>query len=391
MKKIFGWTGLKQIPFLLLYGILSLLFLTLVFEIAFRFQIVDTYSPELRSYNRPQDLTGSDGRPTMLVMGDSFTAGTATYVNILRGQLPDYRVINAGIPGTGIIEAAIIAPRRFQQFSPAVFIYQVYVGNDLFDITHPVNWATISPARNLYWGLSNYFRSLGFLNYRLGQRFASAHEIISGRKPGLPQPKELPLTGEKERAGASLLSERKPDLPQAADLPARYEAEPFSAAAYTERSKIQLQADPWLLDKQVGATGEKEGDFETFLRKLKDLTSHCPSDQCQTYLLVIPHCSQLNAKYLDNFKRLGGRVRNEGAIQENEYPFIRKLRLAVAPRPGLTVLNPLEYLRRREALGEPVYFQHDEHLTPAGQKAIADFLVSESGIRLAPKRTGSQP
>jgi hypothetical protein len=376
---------------LLLYGILSLLFLALVFEFAFRFQLVDTYSPELRSFNRPKDLAGGDGRPAMLVMGDSFTAGNATYVSILRAKLPDYRVVNAGIPGTGIIEAAIIAPRRFRQHSPAVFIYQVYVGNDLFDITHPVNWAAIPPARNLYWGLSNVFRSLGFLNYRLGQRFATAHEILSGREPGLPRPRENPVKGGKERDHGTIPAGREPGLPQAADLPVHHKAEPFSVAAYTERSKIQLLADPWLLDKQINVSGERERDFETFLRELRELISYCRRDRCQTHILVIPHCSQLNAKYLDNFKRLGGKIRKENEIQNNEYPFIRKLRSAVAPGSGVTILNPLEYLRKREASGEPMYFQNDEHLTPAGQKAIADFLLAEAGIEGSPKRASAQP
>jgi hypothetical protein len=43
--------------------------------------------------------------------------------------------------------------------------------------------------------------------------------------------------------------------------------------------------------------------------------------------------------------------------------------------PGITVLNPIEYLRRQEERGEPMYFQNDDHLTPAGQRAIADFLI----------------
>ena len=45
--------------------------------------------------------------------------------------------------------------------------YQVYVGNDLFDIRYPTNWHTISPARNIYWFLANHLRVVGYLNYRL--------------------------------------------------------------------------------------------------------------------------------------------------------------------------------------------------------------------------------
>ena len=161
--KIPNWVRLRKITSFLVYGILCLVFMGSAFEIFYRLQIVDTYSPELRSYNRPIDLKGRDNRSILLAMGDSFTAGNETYPNILRDKLPNYVVINSGITGTSIIEAAIVAPKRFQQFSPAVFIYQIYVGNDLFDITHPVNWATISLARNVYWTMSNYFKIIDFL------------------------------------------------------------------------------------------------------------------------------------------------------------------------------------------------------------------------------------
>jgi len=319
------------------------------FEIFYRLQIVDTYSPELRSYNSPTDLAGSGNRSILLTMGDSFTAGNETYPNILRDKLPNYVVINSGITGTSIIEAAIVAPNRFRQFSPTVFIYQFYVGNDFFDITHPVNWATIPFVRNMYWTMSNYFRSFAFLNYRLAQ-YETVHRILSGQKT-------RPL----QAADASSFSE--PDI--------------FSLEAYTQRPKINLQADPWLLEKHINVTGGREADYEIFLQKLTELTSYCMSGRCQTYILVIPHCSQINAKYLNNFKQLGARFSNEGDIQKSEYPFITILRQAVASMSDVTVLNPIDYLRRREELGEPMYFQNDDHLTPAGHHAIANFLLQE--------------
>ena len=169
---------------------------------------------------------------------------------------------------------------------------------------------------------------------------------------------------------------------QAADVSSFSEPDIFSVDAYTHRPKINLQADPWLLEKQINVTGGRERDYEIFLQKLTELTSYCRIGRCQTYILVIPHCSQINTKYLDNFKQLGARFSNEGDIQKSEYPFITKLRQAVASMSDVTVLNPIEYLRGREELGEPMYFQNDDHLTPAGQHAIANFLTSRGeGIR----------
>jgi hypothetical protein len=82
-------------------------------------------------------------------MGDSMTAGTQSYLVILRRYLsPPYRVINAGISGGCALEGALTARGRFAGFSPSVFIYQVYVGNDLFETRHPSNWKAVPPLRN---------------------------------------------------------------------------------------------------------------------------------------------------------------------------------------------------------------------------------------------------
>jgi hypothetical protein len=343
-----------KIIFFILYGILCLSFLVAAFEVIYRFQIIDTYAVELRTNNSQKDLINSDSRPTLLVMGDAFSVGNMSYPSIMSARLPGYRVINGAVSGTGIIDAAIIAPKRFKEFSPSIFIYQVYVGKDLFEITRPVNWNTISVSRNVYWLTSNYLRSLGFLNDRLGKQVSHIREIMSGRNRNVRE------------AGA--------------DQPALYKADSFSVDRYSGRTKLKLRADPWLLDKQIMVRAEREKDFKVFLMKLKELVSYGKADQSKTYILVIPHSCQINNRYLDNTKQLGARFSSEREILKNDYPFIKKLRLAVAGEPGVSVLDPLEYLRKQEAAGELMYLQNDEHLSPAGQKAIADFILNESGI-----------
>ena len=61
-----------------------------------------------------------------------------------------------------------MAPQRFAQFHPSIFLYQVYVGNDLFDIRYPTNWRTISRCEMCI-GSSPTIRIIGYLNYRLRQ------------------------------------------------------------------------------------------------------------------------------------------------------------------------------------------------------------------------------
>src|SRR5215831_21000878 len=140
----------------------------LVLEWLYRSQLVDTYRPELHTLNPPQVLA-PNAKPTLLVMGDSFTASRTSYAGILQDTLQEWRVINAAVSGTGVLQALYMAPKRFAQFYPSVFVYQVYVGNDLFDIRYPTNWRTVSLVRNLYWFLANHLRVIGYLNYRLRQ------------------------------------------------------------------------------------------------------------------------------------------------------------------------------------------------------------------------------
>ena len=69
-----------------------------IVELAYRFQWLDTYRAELRAYNPPDVINGAWKGPTLLAMGDSFTAGTASYPDMLRSLLPGWRIINGENP-----------------------------------------------------------------------------------------------------------------------------------------------------------------------------------------------------------------------------------------------------------------------------------------------------
>jgi hypothetical protein len=131
------------------YLLFVLLVSLAVLEGLYRWQVVDTYSPELRTLNSPEDLS-ADSRPTVLIMGDSFTASSGSYAGILKQMVPQLRIINGGVSGTGVVQAEFMARHRFHAFHPSIFIYQIYVGNDLLDIRYPVNWGgAIGRAKSL--------------------------------------------------------------------------------------------------------------------------------------------------------------------------------------------------------------------------------------------------
>src|SRR5262249_55431605 len=128
-----GQVPMQKTSLLPLMVLVSLGLALLVLEWVYRSQLVDMYRPELHTLNPPQVLA-SNAKTTLLVMGDSFTASRTSYAGILQDTLQEWRMINAAVSGTGVLQALYMAPNRFDQFHPSIFLYQVYVGNDLFDI-----------------------------------------------------------------------------------------------------------------------------------------------------------------------------------------------------------------------------------------------------------------
>jgi hypothetical protein len=317
------------------------------FEILYRLQVVDTYAPELRAYNPASYLDSSDERPTVLLMGDSFTAGAETYPALLRIALPGARFVNGAIPGTGIVQTAIVAGERFARFHPKVFVYQIFVGNDLFDISYPINWMRSSVIRNLYWVVAQQFRSVGFVNYRLGQ------------------------WGSQRRVAGTAWDTTAIDAP-------------FSPASYAPRSRIYLRADPKLIEESALVRGKRADDFAALIKRLHALLARCAAGQCTAFLVVIPDCAQVTQQYLRNSRALGAVISDPPAVQNAEYPFVVQLRTAMLDVPNVTVLNPIEVLRKSEQAGVPVYHSNDGHLNPAGQRALTQFLIPHlaSSLRL---------
>ncbi|MBP7828760.1 MAG: hypothetical protein KA248_02455 [Kiritimatiellae bacterium] len=311
-------------------------------ELAYRRQWVDTYKPELRAYNPPSALGPYDPRETVVILGDSFTAGWGTYPDLLRERLPYLRIVNAGVPGTGIAQARLIARRRLAQFPPRLCIYQLYAGNELFDLRYPSRGEALGPARKAYWAVANRLRFASFLNYRLGQ----------------------------VRHGARLATrpETRPAPPAAAEAP-------FSVEKYDAREKLYLAAEPSLLEDQVLVRGERAHDYGRLMGELRELHALCRARGSRLALLVIPHACQVHPAYLDRMRQLGARFEQPDRMPELEYPFLSGLRAAFEGEADVEIIDALPDLQQAEARGETVYFQNDGHLNARGQRLVADRLA----------------
>ena len=348
--------------------LLSVTLALLSFEVIYRYQLIDTFSGEMRANNPAEVLepNNNEAQKTLLVMGDSFTAHPASFAAMLRACQGTFSVINAGISGTGVIEAVFTAPERFQSAKPSIFIYQVFVGNDLYNIRYPINWSSISPVRNLYWILAENLRSIWYVNYRSGQFAQFLGQSDTGTKD---------LTA----------FWRSAKFESAHRVGEEDAAERFSPEKYTLRDKLMLQADPRILDKQIRVTDDRQTDFQYFLNKLDELFSNCVAGQCRGYVLVIPHQVQLTSNYYENMVALGARFAGMQEILSDDYPFLVKVRdfLAQERFKHIEVLDPLPALRHSELEGKPVYYQNDSHLNHQGDRTLTRFLLEN--LDLNPK------
>ena len=310
----------------------------LAFEVIYRYQVVDFFQPELRSNNRARDL-GDSSRKTLMAMGDSFSTGETCWVGFLRSKLPSYRVITAAVSATGVYESLFMAPRRFREFKPQVFIYQIYLGNDLQDIRRPLNWRTMSPARYAYSFLCSYvgLRSLTFANYRLAQ-------LLHNFMPGKVQAKSS----------------------QSMDPP-------FSLATYLPSAQIYTRAEPSHLEDTVLARGERGRDVATLIAGIKELVSYA-GPECRKYVVVIPDAGQVSDFYLDHLQQIGTRVSQPQELHRDDYPFLARLQEGLADQ-GIQVLNPLPLFQRQEQHGQRLYYANDPHLKPVGQSLLGEFIL----------------
>jgi hypothetical protein len=79
-----------------------------------------------------------DSRPTILFLGDSFVWGfnvedNERFTELLRPELPDYRIVNAGVAGYGTDQAYLLARRIWDAVKPDIVVLMFCVENDRKD------------------------------------------------------------------------------------------------------------------------------------------------------------------------------------------------------------------------------------------------------------------
>lgn len=317
------------------YCITILIASLLLLEIVYRNQFFDFYSVELNALNSQQELHSS--KKKILILGDSFGAQQESYIQLLKDSLPGFSVVNSSVPGTSAREMSYLAKSRIAQFNPDKIIIQLYVGNDLIDIKHPVNFQEISCLRNLYWFMADKFSSLAWVNYKLGA------------------------------LRTRLDSEQKFVVPSNTDS--------FSVANYNGRVKLLIRADKKFISRSVLLSDE---NYRCAFRQLTDYISaietrfHQTHPQREIILVCIPHCSEVNQEYEVNYKKLGAvfdRSQQNGLV--NFYSVLK------SKFQDFTFVNVIDSLSQTERNGTAVYFKNDEHLNKKGQQIVGQQILHQ--------------
>lgn len=319
-------------------GLVYLIFLgaatLFLLELSFRFYIIDFYKGNLDGLNTTEILEEPD-KSNILIIGDSFTADPDSYVRHLRISLPTHRIINAAIPGTCIKQHALFAKKRIKKFKPAILIYQIYVGNDLLEFRHPIKSPNISWVRKIYWWLSDRIIVLAYINTKLpALRQAIRHDL-----PTKTDPKYLKV---------------------------------FSQEQYSARSKLQFRAEPHLLENTILLQGNRKKDMVKFTQQLNKQVLQQAPDNCDIYVLVMPHCIQINKNYASRLKSIGAKITHSEAIVATTYPFIKYLEQELDS--NIHIINPLRQLKEQELIA-PVYYGNDPHLNGFGQEVVGDVIM----------------
>ncbi len=325
----------------------TIILLLFVLEISYRFQWFDYYKAEFKDLNAQVDLNSSN--PRILICGDSFTAFDDSYVKNLREELTGYTVINAAVPGSGILQHVTYIPKRIKKYKPNIFIYQFYVGNDLFDISHPTGSPGVSLFRRGYWAVSDRFLGISYLNFR----FAGVKYHFFDDAGGNEKPKEK---------------------------------EKFSPDNYSKREKLNYRAEPGLVENTLYLENGRKKDWTRFKKKFRKMIHRLP-DNCQIYFMVIPHQSQVNLFYWQNNQLLGAKNTRD-LYTVDQYPLYEELE-KFCKELNMTMIDPLSDFRMLEEKNIALYYANDPHLNKSGQVAISQLLLSKMNVHRSCKLYGN--
>lgn len=324
---------LKRI-FTTLFKIGLIGFITLLcFEICYRYNIIDFYKSEILALNSKKDLEKKNA--DVLVFGDSFSATSKAinYVDRLRDAFKTNAFINLSIPGTGIKQVNTFAKEKIAKYQPEIIIYQIYVGNDLLDVENFTNYKkTISPLKYAYWQASNNFLSLSYLNHK-----ANAFK-----------PKK---------------NYRHKTL----------QIDSFATTFYNKRSKGFLKINPLYLEETVNMSGRFATKYTKWLKEIESLLEDIPKTT-QVYFVWIPHCTQVNSFYKNNFIYLGAKFTDASNYLKEDYLFYSTAKKDLNAYSNVKLINMLPVFKQADSVNNRVYFYNDPHLNKYGNDVLANYL-----------------
>lgn len=305
-------------------------------ELCYRQYWVDFYGAEFQARNTFPVQGNIQDSSTILVFGDSFSAAPGSFTDRFAAT-QGVRVWNAAISGTCPREHSLFAKQRIAEFAPDAILYQLYVGNDLVELRHHPKTGSVSWVRRCYWWLSDRIWVLHYLNKRL----LYVRQLFYK------------------------------DLPTAYD--SKYD-EAFDPSRYNGRTKLLFKAEPNYLEESILLTGPRRADFVALAELVEEVFSTA-SSSCQKYLLVLPHCAQVDLQYHEQMVQLGADFSPEISVTATNYPLLQALDSTFA-KQGVTLLNPLPFLQQKTD-SISLYYENDPHLSPYGQALLAEWLQEQ--------------
>jgi lysophospholipase L1-like esterase len=112
--------------------------------------------------------------------------------------------------------------------------------------------------------------------------------------------------------------------------------------------------------------------MQNYLYDLKKLLSNIPED-CPVFILVLPHCIQINEIYRDRMIELGAKVEDQANIFNTTFPFYEALTSEIK-RKNIVSINALPFLQQA-SLTNAVYYENDPHLNSLGQEVLGENLI----------------
>ena len=308
-------------------------FITLVlFEVCYRYHIVDFYASEINGLNEKSDL--QKYQADVLVFGDSFSATSKAinYVDRLRETYSEKTFLNFSIPGTGVRQLNTFAKQKIERYKPETIIYQIYAGNDLLDVEKFKVFNNVSLGKYAFWQVSNSFLSLPYLNH----------------KSSVFKPK---------------VNYRTKTI----------KIKTFREDYYNKRSKNYLSINPNYLEETINLSGNFDEKYDLWLEEINAFLSVVP-DTTKVCFVWVPHCTQVNAWYLNNFKSLNANFLNEANYLGRNYSFFNRANNDLKHHKNVSQLNLLEAFKKADTKSTRVYFANDPHLNKYGNDVLAKEL-----------------